>query len=66
MAKTLNSMAILNYKMQDLDNALKNWLQALTLVEEFDDKLKMSKYTNNIGIWYYKDDDYSKAIEYYE
>ena len=26
----------------------------------------MSKYTNNIGIWYYKDDDYSKAIEYYE
>ena len=48
MAKTLNSMAILNYRSKDMDSALKNWLQALTLVEEFDDKLKMSKYTNNI------------------
>jgi tetratricopeptide (TPR) repeat protein len=66
MAKTLNSMAILNYRTQDKDNALKNWLQALTLVEEFDDKLKMSKYMNNIGIWYFNDKDYSNAIEYYD
>ena len=66
MAKTLNSMAILNYRMKDNDDALKNWLQALALVEEFDDKPKISKYLNNIGIWYRNDQDYSKSVEYYE
>ena len=33
MAKTLNSMAILNYRMKDNDDAVKNWLQALAMVE---------------------------------
>ena len=59
-------MAILNYRMKDNDDALKNWLQALALVEEFEDKPKISKYLNNIGIWYRNDQDYSKSVEYYE
>ena len=65
MAKTLNSMAILNYRMKDNDDALK-LVAGLALVEEFDDKPKISKYLNNIGIWYRNDQDYSKSVEYYE
>ena len=30
MAKTFNSIAILNYRSNDLDKALQNWLHALS------------------------------------
>ena len=66
MAKTLNSMAILNWRTKEKDEALKNWLSALAIVEEQDDKPKISKYLNNIGIWYRDDSDYSKSVEYYQ
>ena len=48
MAKTLNSMAILNWRTKEKDEALKNWLSALAIVEELGDKPKISKYLNNI------------------
>jgi tetratricopeptide (TPR) repeat protein len=66
MAKIMNSIAILYYRTDRLDEALEYWLQAFNIAKEFDDKLKISKYVNNIGIWYWKDHDYSKAIHYYE
>ena len=66
MAKSLNSVAISYYQSGDKDNALKNWLQALSIAEELGDKERISKRLNNIGIWYWKDQDYSKSIEYYQ
>ncbi|GIR30231.1 MAG: hypothetical protein CM15mP44_5140 [Candidatus Neomarinimicrobiota bacterium] len=66
MAKSLNSVAISYYQSGDKDNALKNWLQALSIAEELGDKGAISKRLNNIGIWYWKDQDYSKSIEYYQ
>ena len=65
MAKTLNSVAISYYRSGDKDNALKNWLQALSIAEELEIKA-ISKRLNNIGIWHWKDQDYSKSIEYYQ
>ena len=62
----LNSVAISYYQSGDKDNALKNWLQALSIAEELGDKGAISKRLNNIGIWYWKDQDYSKSIEYYQ
>ena len=38
MAKSLNSVAISYYQSGDKDNALKNWLQALSIAEELGDK----------------------------
>ena len=54
MAKSLNSVAISYYQSGDKDNALKNWLQALSIVEELGDKSAISKYLNNMRIYNYE------------
>jgi tetratricopeptide (TPR) repeat protein len=66
MAKILNSFGILYYRTNKKEEALQNWLEALKIAEEFDDKLKTAKYLNNLGIWYSSDADYSRSIDYYQ
>ena len=65
MAKTLNSMAILNWRTKR-KMGTKKLVVCPCYCRRIGDKPKISKYLNNIGIWYRDDSDYSKSVEYYQ
>lgn len=66
IAKTLNNLALIYKKRNELDKALENLLKSLKLEEEMGNNPGISYSLLNLGNFYYDLDEKAKALDYFE
>ncbi len=66
MADALHSQGLSLYFQSDYNGCIEYFLRSLSINEKSGDNYRIAKSLNNIGVVYFRQGNYAKAIEYYK